>query len=227
MELRKAQCAVLFSALSFYASNGIAGLVIYDNRDGAFVWKTFFNYGSDVVLGNYLDIRVAAALQTGEINDKSLITRYSGNITSDEPGLRDIHGGSASFVSRATTDTSYDWNGQTFVLRGIRQYAVDESVGVYDDWQYAALTYLHLPWTDSFDGGTPLIDSLAFVGVRIAESDGLHYGWVLLGNYRQPLMWAYETTPYVPAIIPTPSSTFVLSALLFAASKRRRTTWTK
>jgi uncharacterized protein (TIGR03382 family) len=221
MPIESPRCAALLLTLAASTHHAAADLVIHDNRDGAFVWVPEYKFGGDIYPGNFLDIRASASAQTGQENDASLQIRFNAGLASDEPSNRSIRSSSDSAISRALTESEYHWKDFTYLLRGARQYAMNESVGILEDWRSTALIYLHLPGDDSFDGGTPLIDPLAFVGVRIIEPDGLHYGWVLLNNYEQPLMWAYETTPYTPAFIPTPASAPLLASALLALRRRR------
>lgn len=215
------RCAIPLLTLAACAHVASGELVIHHNSDASFIWKPEYKFGGDVYPGNHLDIRTSAGAQTGEKNNKTLQIRFNAGLASDEPSNRYLYSSTDSAISRALTDTEYDWIGFTFTLRGAREYAMNESVGTMEDWQPTALIFLHMPGSDSIKDGTPLIDSPAFVGVRIIEPDGLHYGWILLDKYEQPLMWAYETTAYKPAVIPAPASALVMGGLLFALRRKR------
>lgn len=221
MPIETPRCAVLLLTLAACTHLASGELVIHNNQDGAFVWVPEYKYGGDIYPGNFLDIRASASAQTGQENDASLQIRFNAGLASDEPSNRYIRSSSDSAISRALTESEYHWKDFTYLLRGARQYAVNESVGILEDWQPTSLIFLHLPGDDSIKDGTPLIDSPAFVGVRIIQPDGLHYGWILLDNYEQPLMWAYETTPYTPAFIPAPASAPFLACALLAHRRRR------
>ncbi|GMV25490.1 MAG: hypothetical protein AMXMBFR58_15210 [Phycisphaerae bacterium] len=216
-------CPVLFAALCTPAA-----LVIHDNSSGVFYWKLTRSYGGDLYPGTFLDIRLPATDQTGERTPRSLGVWYGQNYSSGDPALRSVRGESHAYVARTDNVVEFTWKDMSLFLRPLRNFADGESVASAASWNEDALYFAHLPFSDSLLEGTPLIAPSTVFGVRIAEPDGFHYGWVLFNDYLTPVKWAYETAPGVPAAVPPAPILAMATAMTIGltAGRRREAPWT-
>ncbi len=191
------------------AGSAVSGeVVVFDNRDGQFEWLLENEKCPRCGPGAALDI-TQPPLQSGDGNGlidswlpaagtphwferRIRRTGPSGWIAADdEPTI---------LVDETATPTPF-----TFV----REFGPGDTVDAGLNWVTQAHVFVGNPYPDP-----PVlawIDTPTYVGVRL-EIDGVnHYGWVFINRFDSPqlpidellpLVWAYETTPETPAVIP-------------------------
>ncbi len=182
-------------------------VVVYDNTDGTFGWEIGVRgLDGSVYPGTFLDI-TQPPTQTGEQRAGTLGKWYYPNFASDEPALRRLIGEDGVESARTTDVVSLYWNDHHYLhVRPTRDYSSGEAINAGDNWNGGSTYFYHVPNSSDLGKGTPAISDHAYLGVRVKMTDQQwHYGWILLIDYKTPVMWAYETEPNVPVQIPVPS----------------------
>ncbi|MCC6428098.1 MAG: hypothetical protein IT435_14910 [Phycisphaerales bacterium] len=200
-----------------------AAVVIYDNSAGEFEWKLSERMvdGSTGALGTFLDITQPPS-QSTEQRSGSFGRWFRWNSSGSEPAQSFIEGYQNNDAEQVPTiKQTLIWDGMTIKPITIRQYAEGESTSPSHGWEWQGVYFYHLPFTPSFEGGTPAIDTLAFLGARVKKNGKYHYGWILFQDYTTAIAWAYETIPDTMITVPAPFSAGVCG-FLFVASRRRR-----
>jgi hypothetical protein len=217
--------AMLAGMITLASTAANAAVIVHDNADETFQWKRSVHiFGSEDIIGTFLDI-TQPPTQSGTLVSGSFGRWYYPNITGSEPGLSRIISTGSSETARTTGSIKLYWNNQDIFVTPTREYTPSELVISDANWRSASTYFYHNPFSDDFVNGAPAISSLAYVGVRIIESEGYRYGWILLEDYTKPVMWAYETQIGVPIQIPVPGpgvASGVLFALMSAVAPRRR-----
>lgn len=200
-----------------------AAVVVYDNSGGEFEWKLGVKFPNGDVdsLGTFLDITQPPS-QSTEQRPGSFGKWFRWNHSSSEPARSVIQGVQSNDAEQVPTiKQTLIWNGMTIKPITIRQYAAGESTSPSHGWEWGATYFYHLPFTPSFEGGTPAIDTLSYLGARVKKNGKYHYGWILFQDYSTPIAWAYETTPDTMITIPAPFLAGVCGLLLLACHRRR------
>ncbi|MBX3392560.1 MAG: hypothetical protein KF787_07920 [Phycisphaeraceae bacterium] len=200
-----------------------AAVVVYDNRDGEFLWELSVIYDSSEYPANFLDITQPPS-QSGERRPGTIGKWYRPNITSSGWGTRFLRGESGVETAKTSDWVMINWNGNDYLLQPTREYLSGERVQSSDHWNIASTYFYHLPWTWDLTKGTPAISEAAYLGVRTRIAGRWHYGWILFTEYKWPAMWAYETTPDTPIEIPIPApgAACILLAGSMLITRRRR-----
>jgi hypothetical protein len=209
---------------AFLSPIAAAAVVVHDNRDGTFKWVISIDlFGADDIKGTFLDITQPPS-QSGAEMSHTFGQWYVPNQTSSEPGFQIISGVSNSIAQAAkTTDfVLIEWNGTSALQKPLREYFFNEAVSASDNWQGIGVYFYYLPGYDDFNHGTSAISNLAYLGVRTKINNKFHYGWILLEDYTNPVMWAYETIPETPIQIPVPAPPGVLALVCAALIHSRR-----
>ncbi len=213
-------------SLGLMAGGASAAVVTYDNHDGTFQWtRTIKLLGGDPLYGTYLDIRKPPT-QSGERLPGTFGSWFRLNSSTSEPGSFDIVGDATTEMAQSDVPKLYEWKDELFLFKAAREYGPNETVDGDDTWRLSVPHYWSLPFNFGFEGGTPLIAPLTYLGVRIkSAANTYNYGWILFENWSDPVAWAYETTPNTPIQIPVPapaSAVFVMATLAASATPRRR-----
>lgn len=119
-------------------------------------------------------------------------------------------------------------NGQVISVRAMRLYQIGQSVGPVGQWESQGTAAMR-----TLGATHPLLGTGGFIGVELTISGAVHYGWIQLAwgiapgwsfEQYQPVIWAYEDSPGVPAlVIPGPAAAVPLLALgAWAGARRRR-----
>lgn len=212
--------------LGFAVQAADAVVVIHDNADQTFFWKlSIRDVDGTPYPGTFLDITKAASEQTGEQRPGTIGKWFRPNQSSSSPGLRMFIGESGLQTAQTTDSVLIPWKEHWFNVHPTRDYAPGESVAASDKWSVDSIYFWHLPWSMSFEVGSPGIGDPAYLGVRVKMADNQwHYGWIYFTEYQWPLAWAYETEPNVPIQIPVPGPSvgicFVLSSLSLRFRRR-------
>ncbi len=212
-------------ALMFLTSAAHAAVVIHDNRDGAFQWTRTLYFGDgNPQYGTYLDIRQSPQ-QSGEHTPGSFLNWFSFGFTGSSPGIFSIESRDGGEIAFNEEPKHYTWNGGPITTTPVNEFLPGEQVDQEFRWEAWGMHFFALPFSVSMDGGTPLIEPLAFLGVRIKNGpNSYNYGWILYENWTNPLMWGYETTPNTPIQIPVPApgAAMVMVGVPVVAARRGR-----
>jgi hypothetical protein len=219
---------VPLAALASACPSTHAEVVTFDNSAGVFQWKLSVQLadGSTASEGTYLDI-TQPPTQSGAWKQGSFGQWFRWNSTSSEPAVRFIEGArnDFDFEQISTEIKTIQWNNKTIFAIAPRQYQPGESTSTTDTWETQGKYFYHLPFTSDFSKGTPAIEPLAYLGVRIkAATNKYNYGWILFKDYTTPLAWAYETIPnkMIEIPVPAPGAASVLLIGVVATARRRR-----
>ncbi|GMV24792.1 MAG: hypothetical protein AMXMBFR58_08230 [Phycisphaerae bacterium] len=224
----RSNASVLLTGVATLVLAGVARaeVVVHDNRDGTFQWtRTVYLGDGNPMYGAYLDIR-QSPLQSGDAGSGKLLNWFSYGYTGSSPGLFLLVGESGAEVAWHDGFKEYTWNGETVSTIPLREYEDTEFVASNSTWDHWGMHFWALPFSFDFAGGTPLIEPLAYLGVRIKTGvNSYNYGWILFEDWTNPIMWAYETTPNTPIQIsvPTPGPfTLASAASCVVLAGRRR-----
>jgi hypothetical protein len=198
--------AMLAGAIGLTATADIARaeVVVFDNTAGTFNWKVSISDLFEVDYGSFLDI-TQPPTQSGERKSGSFGRWLGLNVSGGDPTVRDIVAVGDSEVADIGYQIEVDWNGMTLGTHSIREYDAGEYVDSSAAWRFGCQYFLHLPFSTDLNTGTPLISTLAYLGVKRVVGNQINYGWILLKDYTKPVIWAYETEPNTPIQIPVPT----------------------
>lgn len=210
---------VIGASLLGAAGSANAGMIVFDNSAGVFVWEQFVQaFMSPLVPGKYLDITRAANDQPDQPVTSAfhIFTQMpSGNQNSGSSRLRPS-GGAGTGASR------------TELILGVHN-AVDElsggTVGPGDTFTTnGTLAYYSAP-LDPTPGGI-FFNENAYMGVQFTMNGNTHYGWIRVEYPStatwKAVAWGYETTPNTAAVVPAPGVAVAGVAGLALGFRRRR-----
>lgn len=225
MKLQWILRAVIGSLLMIAVPASNAAVVVYDNRDGVFNWAVSVNApGVEPRYGAFLDI-TQPPTQSGERLPGTFGRWLSKNGSSSDPTIRRIAGEGESRVARLDHEIVIEWNNIELSVLPLREYMPGETIGTEASWYFFGSYYYHLPFSELFSNGTPLVSELAYVGVKRVVDGQVNFGWILLQDYTKPVMWAYETEPGVPIQVPIPSAPaavmFLVACTHFGLNRNR------
>ncbi len=183
--------------------------IIFDNRNGEFEWS-YFCYCKPPS-GTFVDVTQSPS-QSGESSDTNFGLLYL-------PEVATPH-----WVTRWLTNAD-DFPPDMIQVAAddVATVLVDET-GIPTDFYFArelgpgdivdgGMNMRHSGALWVFNPGGPfpevleMIDTPTFIGVSFIRNAQLHYGWILVDTITfeinfEPLMWAYESTPDTPIVIP-------------------------
>ncbi|MCC6425207.1 MAG: hypothetical protein IT435_00165 [Phycisphaerales bacterium] len=200
--------AVGLAMLAAASQPSWGAVTVYDNSDGTFFWKlSIRDVDGTPYPGTFLDI-TQPPTQSGARRPGTLGKWYYPNQSSDEPAIRNLIGETGVQTARTTDLVTFPWDDIHIQTRPIRDYDPGERVEASANWHVGAPYFFHLPFSYSFEEGTPGIKDPTYVGIRVKLADNQwHYGWIYFTEYQWPMMWAYETEPNVPIQVPIPEPT--------------------
>ncbi len=205
--------AKAFIALVPLLSTGsaVADLEVFTNAEFEFILDYYYVV-SGPPIGVGLNVTLDAASQSTFDGWPQLENTFG--IWSDDPtttlnwGYTYIIDDSDVHVARSTEITQL-WNGSyDATYAPVKTFNVGDFIGPSSFTSGPGRAIEVFSW-GSNDSYTP-IDGTAYIGLSLIIDGQTHYGWVLLtddypaGANFQPIAWAYETEPGVPAVIVDP-----------------------
>lgn len=208
-------------------ASACASVVSFQNHGAAFDWRCVVD--GNASQATWLDI-TQPATQSGESGSHSFfLQRFTGFSTPhfNEDRIVGVTA-DARIARRPASIALTDEEGIVNSFAFARSFAPGSAVGPGLNFQQSA----HVAVTNFYT--SPLIQRVlptGVVGVSVALSDGLHFGWIELAAVENPggifveynvLSWGYETQVGVAIVIPAPGCGLVVGLGLCGLARRRR-----
>ena len=203
----------ILSAIASIAAAGAthADLQIHTNTNFEFT-LSYYHFLSSPPAGTSLNIRLDAASQAA--TDEWPLDENAFGIWADGPSSSSGWGNYYFFddgdakVTKSDEITVVDNGYYQDWYTPVTTFSPGESVGPESFTDAVGRDILTFSWEGPINHSP--IDGMGFVGVSIVIEGQTHYGWVLMvddypaGSNYQPIAWAFETEPGVPALVVDP-----------------------
>lgn len=224
--------AVLLAAVP--GPRAAAELIVQSNAGGSFIWRPTHTpspgFPGGTQAGNAFDPTLPASSNPTAGATSLTATSGTGGTSSTYVDAF-FSAGPSIRIARGITPVTIPGIPQVQQLRAA-VFTPGQSVGPANagaEWAGAASYSYSRPTLAG-----PQLGQSPFIGIRLELATGVHYGWIELdwrsvsypsglsiGAY-QPVRWAYESVPNVPALVPAPGAGALLGAAGIVALRRRR-----